>query len=138
MATSEHREPPAERSASAVEDAIRQAMEEGRFDDLPGAGRPLPGRGQADPPGWWAQRLLDEEKRRRLAEEESKELEEQVSSIWLIGDEATARSAISALARRVAEVNAGRPSDTRVPDLDPEQLIGEWRAMSAARRRENA
>ncbi len=32
---------------------IREAMEAGEFDDLPGAGAPLPGAGQPDDELWW-------------------------------------------------------------------------------------
>ena len=45
---------------SAVEKAIRRAMEEGQFDDLPGAGKPLDlGENPfEDPAAWAANRLL--------------------------------------------------------------------------------
>jgi len=32
---------------------IREAMERGDFDDLPGTGKPLPGRGTIDDQYWW-------------------------------------------------------------------------------------
>ncbi|HEX6286778.1 MAG TPA: DUF1992 domain-containing protein [Acidimicrobiia bacterium] len=32
---------------------VREAMEAGQFDDLPGAGEPLPGAGTKDDAGWW-------------------------------------------------------------------------------------
>jgi hypothetical protein len=32
---------------------IREAMESGEFDDLPGTGEPLPGAGQPDDELWW-------------------------------------------------------------------------------------
>jgi hypothetical protein len=32
---------------------IGEAMESGDFDDLPGAGKPLPGAGTPDDEGWW-------------------------------------------------------------------------------------
>ncbi|HEX6946594.1 MAG TPA: DUF1992 domain-containing protein [Acidimicrobiia bacterium] len=43
MTSAEH---PAER-------LIREAIEAGDFDDLPGAGKPIPGAGQPDDPLWW-------------------------------------------------------------------------------------
>ncbi len=36
-----------------VDRLIREAMESGDFDDLPGAGKPLPGVGAADDEYWW-------------------------------------------------------------------------------------
>ncbi len=32
---------------------IREAMAAGEFDDLPGSGKPIPGRGTPDDAGWW-------------------------------------------------------------------------------------
>ena len=36
-----------------VDRLIREAMESGDFNDLPGAGKPLPGAGTADDEYWW-------------------------------------------------------------------------------------
>jgi len=39
-----------------VERQIHEAMEWGEFDDLPGAGRPIPDLGAGYDPAWWAKR----------------------------------------------------------------------------------
>ena len=36
-----------------AERAIREAIEAGEFDDLAGAGKPIPGAGQKDDDLWW-------------------------------------------------------------------------------------
>jgi Domain of unknown function (DUF1992) len=46
---------------SPVERQIRQAMERGEFDDLPGAGKPIPGAGQPDEPLWWVKAWVERE-----------------------------------------------------------------------------
>jgi hypothetical protein len=38
---------------------IREAMEAGKFDDLPGTGKPLPGAGIPDDDLWWARAWLE-------------------------------------------------------------------------------
>ncbi|HEX6287005.1 MAG TPA: DnaJ family domain-containing protein [Acidimicrobiia bacterium] len=38
---------------------IREAMEAGRFDDLPGVGEPIPGAGSKDDAGWWIRGWLE-------------------------------------------------------------------------------
>lgn len=38
---------------SFVERIIRQAIERGEFENLPGTGRPIPGAGRPDPEDWW-------------------------------------------------------------------------------------
>lgn len=37
---------------------IREAIERGEFDDLPGVGKPIPGAGTNDDPGWWIRSWL--------------------------------------------------------------------------------
>ena len=38
---------------SAADRIIREAMEDGEFDDLRGTGQPIPGRGTIDDELWW-------------------------------------------------------------------------------------
>ncbi len=47
--------------AAYVETAIQQAIRRGDFDDLPGAGKPLPGLGSAHDPDWWIRRKIETE-----------------------------------------------------------------------------
>ncbi len=44
----------------AIEKIIREAIERGEFDDLPGAGKPLD-LSDADDPDWWIKRLIKRE-----------------------------------------------------------------------------
>lgn len=37
---------------------VREAMEQGRFDDLPGSGKPLRGAGETDDDLWWVRDWL--------------------------------------------------------------------------------
>jgi hypothetical protein len=46
---------------SAFEAQIRQAQERGEFDNLPGAGKPLPGAGEAYDEDWWLKEWLKRE-----------------------------------------------------------------------------
>jgi hypothetical protein len=47
---------------SWVERQIREATERGDFDNLPGAGRPLPGLNGRDDQDWWLKGFLEREK----------------------------------------------------------------------------
>ncbi len=40
---------------------VRQAMERGDFDDLPGAGKPIEGLGGHHDPNWWLKKLVERE-----------------------------------------------------------------------------
>ena len=50
------RKPPGTSWESWIEAQIRVAMEQGAFDNLPGAGKPLPNLDQYDPL-WWVKQL---------------------------------------------------------------------------------
>lgn len=41
---------------------VRQAMERGDFDDLPGAGKPIQGLGEEHDPDWWLKKLVERER----------------------------------------------------------------------------
>ena len=47
---------------SWVERQIREATERGEFDNLPGAGKPLPGLNGRDDEDWWVKGFLEREK----------------------------------------------------------------------------
>ncbi|MEW2382200.1 DUF1992 domain-containing protein [Micromonospora sp. NPDC047707] len=46
---------------ATVEAQIRAAQERGEFDNLPGAGRPIPGRDQPYDESWWIKSFLERE-----------------------------------------------------------------------------
>ncbi|MEU6077442.1 DUF1992 domain-containing protein [Micromonospora sp. NPDC047074] len=47
---------------ATVEARIRTAQEQGEFDNLPGTGKPIPGRGQPYDESWWIRSFLEREK----------------------------------------------------------------------------
>lgn len=47
-----------------AERRIREAIEQGLFDNLAGSGKPIDDLDGTREPGWWAKRLVDEERRR--------------------------------------------------------------------------
>ncbi len=50
---------PTDRYESLPERLIREAIEAGEFDRLPGVGEPLPGAGVADDDLWWVRKWLE-------------------------------------------------------------------------------
>ncbi|NUR87584.1 MAG: DUF1992 domain-containing protein [Nonomuraea sp.] len=50
-----------ERFESLIEQQIREATERGEFDDLPGAGKPLPNRNEQTDENWWIKQKIAEE-----------------------------------------------------------------------------
>lgn len=55
------RKPPGMGFESWIDRQIREAQERGEFDDLPSAGKPLPGAGEALDEDWWIKKKVREE-----------------------------------------------------------------------------
>lgn len=55
------RKPPGMGFESWIDKQIREAQERGEFDDLPSAGKPLPGAGEPLDEDWWIKRKVREE-----------------------------------------------------------------------------
>ena len=120
-----------------IEAQIRVAMEDGAFDNLPGAGKPLPDRGQEnDPLSWWVKQLVQREQISMLPPslELLRKVEKELAAIEKLHDEAAVRCRVVALNAEIAKVNAtvveGPP--TRLGTLDVDQVVAQWhRARSA-------
>jgi hypothetical protein len=119
-----------------IEAQIRVAMEDGAFDNLPGAGKPLPNFGQEYDPFWWQKQLVQREQITMLppALELLRKVKEELAAIEKLHDEATVRRRIAALNVEIAKVNAtvvdGPP--TRLGTLDADQVVAQWRQTSSA------
>lgn len=130
------RKPPGTSWESWIEAQIRVAMEEGAFDNLPGAGRPLPNIDQEYDPLWWVKQLAQREQISMLppALELLRKVEAELATIEKVPDEATVRRRVAALNVEIAKVNAtvveGPP--TRLGTLDVDQVVEKWRRTRSA------
>ena len=129
------RKPPGTSWESWIEAQIRVAMEQGAFDNLPGAGKPLPNLDQYDPL-WWVKQLTQREQLSLLPPslELLRKVERELATIEKLPDEATVRRRIAALNVEIARVNAtvveGPP--TRLGKLDVVQVVARWRRTRSA------
>ena len=125
------RKPPGVGWESWVEEQIREAQERGEFDNLPGAGKPLPG--IDDPPDelWWVKQFL---KREQLSFTPPtlalrKAREDLVQRVHTFRSEDAVRRAVDELNTKIREINAkptvGPPS-TLMP-LNADRLVESWR-----------
>src|SRR6476646_10241576 len=111
------RKHPETRWETWIDAQIRVAMEEGAFDNLPGAGKPLPNLGQEHDPLWWVKQLTQREQISLLP-----------PTLEQLQDEATVRRRVAALNIEIAKVNAtvveGPP--TRLGTLDVDLVVARW------------
>jgi hypothetical protein len=131
------RKPPGTSWETWIEAQIRVAMEDGAFDNLPGAGKPIPNRGQeCDPLSWWVKQLALREQISMLPPslELLRKVETELATIEKLHDEAAVRRRVSALNVEIATVNStvleGPP--TRLGTLDVDQVVAQWRRTRSA------
>ena len=116
---------------SWIEAQIRVATEEGAFDNLPGAGKPLLNFGQEYDPIWWQKQLVLREQISILPPslELLRKVETELATIEKLHDEAAVRHRVAELNVEIATVNAtvveGPP--TRLGTLDVDQVVAQWR-----------
>lgn len=114
-----------------MEQQLREAVERGEFEDLPGRGRRLE-LGE-DSPNWWARRKMEELKRQDEVTELLRRLERARDRIWSLPDEPSVRSATQDLNQEIGEINPGLREEERLPLLDPEATVATWRKMARLR-----
>src|SRR5438093_677532 len=133
------RKPPGVSWESWFEEQIRQAQEEGAFENLPGAGKPLPDLEESYDPNWWVKKLIRREKVSVLppALELLRQVESEFEKIWKARDEAEVRARVHALTLSVQslvfhsfadeKIFGWRPPKDRLPEIDTRRV----RAMLA-------
>lgn len=124
--------------AAVVETAIQQAIRQGKFDNLPGAGKPLPGLGETHDPDWWIRRKIETEHLTGLGPPaltlrvENANLEERLDRMT---SEAEVRETLEDFNKRIIEARrqllGGPPVITPTRDLDAEVVA--WRARRVQR-----
>jgi len=111
-------------------------LEDGAVDNLPGAGKPVPGFGQEYDPLWWEKQLIQREQISVLPPslELLRKLETELAAIEKLDDEAAVRRRVAALNAEIAKVNAtvveGPP--TRLSPLNVDQVVAQWRRIRSA------
>lgn len=99
-----------ERYESWVDRQIREAEERGEFNDLPGAGKPLPGSGEHYDEEWWLKDLVRREKLTGLAPATlalRREVEELEARLAKMSSERAVRVYLADLNARIVKANRG-------------------------------
>ena len=117
---------------------VRQAMERGDFDDLPGAGKPIEGLGDQHDPDWWIKKLVERENIAVLPpsiqlRKEDRELDDRLDKIHY---EAEVRNVLEDFNKRVIAARYGNPVGPPLVTMprDVEETVEAWRRRRAVRR----
>jgi hypothetical protein len=113
----------------AIEQMIRKARDEGAFDDLRGAGKPLEFVDTRVDPAWWLTRKLEEEKLELPAPEAIAQRRE-LDDIADLTDEAEVRRRLALLNVRIRKANAQGLTgmQSQLAPLDIDAWVSRWRA----------
>ena len=124
------RKPPGTSWETWIDAQIRVAREQGAFDNLPGAGKPLPNLDQDYDLSVWVKQLVQREQLSILPPslELLRKVEKELAAIEKLRDEATVRSRVAALNVEIARVNAtvmeGPPTRLSTLDVDGRGALG--------------
>jgi DnaJ homologue, subfamily C, member 28, conserved domain len=130
------RKPAGVRWESWIDRQIRESDERGEFDDLPGAGKPIPDLDKPFDELWWVRDKLHREGLSYVSPSVAlrKETDDALVAASRAGSETEVRKIISAINERIREANrktiAG-PSLMLVP-YDTERVVREWRDKRSA------
>lgn len=133
------RKPAGESYESFVDRQIRQAQERGEFDNLPGAGKPIPDLHRPYDELWWVRKKLKEENLSYVPPtlQVRKELQDAREQIAGASSEAEVRDIIAAINQRIRAANRSTlqgPASSVMP-LDEEQTVRQWRERRAGKER---
>lgn len=116
---------------SLIEARIREARENGEFDDLPGAGKPLPGRGEPYDENWWIKQMMRREDLGDVALPASlrlaRDIERLPEKVRALPSEQRVREAVADLNERI-DAYRRRPTEpyVQVRPLDPDDAVRTW------------
>ena len=126
------RKPPGTSWETWVERQIREGIERGEFDDLPGKGKPIPDVGVTHDELWWVRKKLKREKVSYLPPTLAirKERDDALEKIAAATDERDVRRIVEEINVRIRYVNShatGGPPSTVMP-LDLDDVLARWHA----------
>jgi hypothetical protein len=120
---------------SLAEQRIAEAQAEGKFDNLPGLGKPIPGIDEPHDELWWVKQKLEREQISVLPPALALQLDRErtLAKIATLPGEAEVRNEVAALNERIRKQSLGAtgPSVNVLP-LDADVVVATWRASSRA------
>lgn len=125
------RKPPGVSFESWIDRQIREAMDRGEFDNLPGAGEPLPDLDKPRDESWWLRRKLQREGVSHLPSGLAlrKEADQALEAVAAAGSEAEVRDIVATINEKIRKAikhpTSGPPHN--LMPFDVERLVENWR-----------
>ena len=124
------------RFESLVERQIREAQERGEFENLPGAGKPLPDLDKPYDELWWVKNLIEREQLSTLppALALKRDVERGLEQAFALRNEAGLRQAIKLLNLKICQANRAAHTGpaTSLSTLEADEVVREWRKRRRA------
>jgi hypothetical protein len=125
------RKPPWVGFETWVERQLREAAERGAFDDLPGAGKPIPDLDKPHDELWWVKQKLRRENFSYLPPTIAlrKQAEEALEAAALAGSEEEVRRIVAGINAKIIEGNrkAASGPPLNLAPFDVERVVRDWR-----------
>jgi hypothetical protein len=125
------RKPPWVGFETWVERQLREAAERGAFDDLPGAGKPIPDLDKPHDELWWVKQKLRRENFSYLPPTIAlrKQAEEALEAAALAGSEEEVRRIVAGINAKIIEANrkAASGPPLNLAPFDVERVVRDWR-----------
>jgi hypothetical protein len=129
------RKPPGVGFGTWVERQIREATERGEFDDLPGAGKPIPDLDEPHDELWWVKGKLRREHFAYLPPTVAlrKEAEAALEAADRAATEDEVRQIVAAINRKIADGNrkAASGPPLNLTPFDADRVVRRWRERQA-------
>src|SRR5690349_3105582 len=130
------RKPPGVNFETWVDKQIREAMERGEFDNLPGHGKPIPGAGRPDDELWWVKGYLSREGMSKGALPTSlqlrKEVEDLPEKVAKLRTEHAVRDVVDKLNKRIRDwLLVPTPPQVRLIPVDADDVVKRWQERKA-------
>jgi hypothetical protein len=132
MGSMTERKPPGVPFETWVERRIREATERGEFDNLPGAGKPIPDLDKPHDEAWWIRQKLRREDFAYLPPTIAlrKEAEDALERAAKAGSEAEVRRIVADINAKIREGNrkAASGPPLNLSPFDADRVVRDWRA----------
>jgi hypothetical protein len=123
---------------SLIDRQIREAQERGEFDNLPGAGKPLPGHGEEYDEEWWIKDLVRREKITGALPASlllRRDVEDLMRVVATKKSEPAVRAVVVDLNERIVRAQRSHLDGPPVflTTIDADEVVRQWRDGSAGR-----